>query len=108
MICCGCLLWGVMTVAFSQCDSVMQGYIFWGGFRGSRGELTETHERSGDIAAAHWLKHGVSCPLPVSSQSAMHLSSLCDFQLVMENSFESRHQWYWAVDGDPQRAEHGG
>ena len=30
MITCGCLMWGVMTVAFSQCDSVMQGYIFWG------------------------------------------------------------------------------
>ncbi len=23
-------MWGVMTVAFSQCNSVMQGYIFWG------------------------------------------------------------------------------
>ena len=30
MITCGCLMWGVMTVAFSQCNSVMQGYIFWG------------------------------------------------------------------------------
>ncbi|CAK0787030.1 hypothetical protein CVIRNUC_010246 [Coccomyxa viridis] len=30
VICAGCLLWGVMTVAFSQCNSVMQGYIFWG------------------------------------------------------------------------------
>ena len=30
VITCGCLMWGVMTVAFSQCNSVMQGYIFWG------------------------------------------------------------------------------
>jgi hypothetical protein len=26
----GCLMWGVMTAAFSQCNSVSQGYIFWG------------------------------------------------------------------------------
>lgn len=26
----GCLIWGVMTAAFSRCTSVSQGYIFWG------------------------------------------------------------------------------
>ena len=65
MICAGCLLWGVMTVAFSQCNSVMQGYIFWGGFQRSYGRLSETHQRPGDLAAVHWSKHGASVPLPV-------------------------------------------
>ena len=39
---------------------------------------------------------------------AMHIFNLGDLQLVIEDGFGSRHQWYWAVDGDPQRAEHGG
>ena len=26
----GCLMWAVCTAAFSQCNSVAQGYVFWG------------------------------------------------------------------------------
>lgn len=26
----GCLLWGIMTGAFASCNTVAQGYIFWG------------------------------------------------------------------------------
>ena len=60
VITCGCLLWGVMTVAFSQCNSVMQGYIFWGEVSRSIGQLSETHQRPGNLAAVHWSKHGAS------------------------------------------------
>ena len=30
VITCGCLLWGCMTAAFSRCNYVEEGYIFWG------------------------------------------------------------------------------
>ena len=73
MICAGCLLWGVMTVAFSQCNSVMQGYIFWGKLQMSYGEL---HERPGDLAALHWSKHGGAVSLHVLKQNATRFLNL--------------------------------
>lgn len=85
MITCGCLMWGVMTVAFSQCDSVMQGYIFWGENRSTQRLARQVHLGS---------EKGVKDALIKRVQVKRHV--------------RCRHQWNWAVNGDPQRAEHGG